>query len=74
MTMGFFESSGGGFSNRFSSPAYQLSAVQGYLRALGNDGKGKFNVKGVRFYFNINCTFQLIWSLSVLESLPGFER
>lgn len=47
LTSGFFESSGGGFSNRFPSPAYQHSAVQEYLRVLGNDGKGKFNVHGV---------------------------
>jgi len=32
LTGGFFVSSGGGFSNRFPSPAYQRSAVQGYLR------------------------------------------
>ena len=53
LTMGFFKSSGGRFSNRFLSPAYQCSAVQGYLRVLGNDGKGKFNVKGVGFSFGV---------------------
>ncbi|KIM47038.1 hypothetical protein M413DRAFT_268272 [Hebeloma cylindrosporum] len=46
LTSGFFESSGGGFSNHFDSPAYQHSAVQAYLKALGKDGKGKFNAKG----------------------------
>ena len=77
LTSGFFVSSGGGFSNRFSTPAYQRSAVQAYLKALGNDGKGKFNAKGVGFLFLPNHPwkdFRLIWSLSAPESLPGFER
>ncbi|KAG5646730.1 hypothetical protein DXG03_002412 [Asterophora parasitica] len=31
---GFFQSGGGGFSNRFSTPAYQKTAVQSYLQKL----------------------------------------
>jgi tripeptidyl-peptidase-1 len=49
LTSRFFESSGGGFSNHFPSPAYQCSAVQAYLQVLGHDGK--FNVNGVGFLF-----------------------
>ena len=72
LTSGFFVSSGGGFSNRFSSPAYQRSAVQADLRVLGNDGKGKFNVKGVDFHFWCNHPSEkgrvgLIWSLSAFR-------
>ncbi|KAF7974919.1 hypothetical protein HWV62_10949 [Athelia sp. TMB] len=38
--------SSGGFSNYFPTPAYQSAAVQGYLRKIGPELKGKFNRSG----------------------------
>ena len=38
--------SSGGFSNYFTIPDYQSSAVSGYLSALGKTNKGKFNKAG----------------------------
>ncbi|KAG6841099.1 hypothetical protein C0991_001906 [Blastosporella zonata] len=34
---GFFESGGGGFSNRFAAPAYQKRAVQAFVAKLAKD-------------------------------------
>lgn len=41
--------SGGGFSNIFSQPSYQSSAVSSYLSALGSTNQGRFNPKGRAF-------------------------
>lgn len=38
--------SSGGFSNYFSRPSYQSSAVSSYLNVLGSTNVGKFNVSG----------------------------
>ncbi|KAG6810219.1 hypothetical protein H0H92_012845 [Tricholoma furcatifolium] len=46
---GFFESGGGGFSNRFPAPAYQKQTVENYLKGLKkSDPKklGLFNTSG----------------------------
>jgi tripeptidyl-peptidase-1 len=51
MTMGFFESGGGGFSNHFPTPDYQKSAVANYLKFLAKENPASlkhFNTKGVR--------------------------
>ena len=34
--------SGGGFSNYFARPSYQSSAVEGFLKSLGNKLSGKY--------------------------------
>lgn len=52
MTMGFFESGGGGFSNTFARPAYQEAAVDNYLKFLAKSDPGilkNFNTAGVIF-------------------------
>ncbi|KAF8531378.1 subtilisin-like protein [Gautieria morchelliformis] len=41
--------SSGGFSNLFGIPAYQSSAVSGYLATLGNTNAGLFNTSGRGF-------------------------
>ena len=41
--------SSGGFSNVFSQPSYQTSAVSGYLNALGSTNNGLFNRAGRAF-------------------------
>ncbi|KAI1783833.1 family S53 protease [Ganoderma leucocontextum] len=41
--------SSGGFSNYFSTPDYQSSAVNGYLSALSSQNKGKYNATGRGF-------------------------
>lgn len=41
--------SAGGFSNIFSRPNYQASAVSDYLTKLGNTNKGLFNTSGRAF-------------------------
>ncbi|KAI0631107.1 family S53 protease-like protein [Trametes polyzona] len=38
--------SAGGFSNIFPRPAYQKSAVAGYLKTLGKTNQGRFNTTG----------------------------
>ncbi len=38
--------SAGGFSNVFPRPAYQLDAVDGYLRQLGNSSASSINTTG----------------------------
>ncbi|THH29754.1 hypothetical protein EUX98_g4430 [Antrodiella citrinella] len=38
--------SAGGFSNVFTQPSYQASAVATYLKALGNTNSGKFTTTG----------------------------
>ena len=38
--------SSGGFSNIFSTPAYQAPAVYGYLSTLGSTYQGRFNPNG----------------------------
>ncbi|CRG83830.1 tripeptidyl-peptidase I [Talaromyces islandicus] len=40
------ELSAGGFSNLFQRPAYQLVAVTEYLRRLGSEYSGRYNVNG----------------------------
>ncbi|KAG5645670.1 hypothetical protein DXG03_005508 [Asterophora parasitica] len=52
---GFFQSGGGGFSNRFSTPAYQKTAVQSYLQNLQKSDPAHlklFNKQGVRRHFH----------------------
>ncbi|KAL5512352.1 hypothetical protein ACEPAG_3344 [Sanghuangporus baumii] len=41
--------SSGGFSNIFTQPSYQSSAVSSYLTALGNTNSGRFNRNGRAF-------------------------
>ncbi|TCD71643.1 hypothetical protein EIP91_007390 [Steccherinum ochraceum] len=41
--------SSGGFSNVFTQPSYQSTAVATYLKALGSTNSGKFNAKGRGF-------------------------
>ena len=41
--------SSGGFSNYFSTPDYQSSAVKGYLSALGKTNNGLFDASGRGF-------------------------
>ncbi|PIL33245.1 hypothetical protein GSI_04695 [Ganoderma sinense ZZ0214-1] len=41
--------SSGGFSNYFSAPDYQSSAISSYLSALGSTNEGKFNTTGRGF-------------------------
>ena len=41
--------SSGGFSNYFSQPSYQSSAVSTYLTALGSKYSGKYNASGRGF-------------------------
>lgn len=57
-------SSGGGFSNYFSQPSYQASAVHGYLREIGNDFAGLYNKSG-RAYPDIaayGVNYTVIWN------------
>ncbi len=54
LTMGFFTSGGGGFSNHFSTPNYQKTAVANYLKFLAKNDPAtlkKFNTKGVRISY-----------------------
>ncbi|KAJ7635154.1 Pro-kumamolisin, activation domain-containing protein [Roridomyces roridus] len=49
LTHGFFEFSGGGFSNRFQMPEYQKDAVSSFLARLKKTNSGQlkhFNAKG----------------------------
>ena len=41
--------SSGGFSNIFTQPSYQASAVSAYLSTLGSTNEGKFNIGGRAF-------------------------
>ncbi|PPQ78612.1 hypothetical protein CVT25_010576 [Psilocybe cyanescens] len=57
MTMGFFESGGGGFSNHFARPSYQKDAVDNYLKFLTKTNPASlkhFNVNG-RAYPDISA-------------------
>ncbi|KDR80277.1 hypothetical protein GALMADRAFT_153925 [Galerina marginata CBS 339.88] len=52
LTMGFFESGGGGFSNHFAQPAYQKTAVEKYLKFLAKSDPAilkHFNTNGRAF-------------------------
>jgi tripeptidyl-peptidase-1 len=54
LTHGFFESGGGGFSNRFPMPEYQKSAVSAFLKKLEKTNPEQlkhFDPRGVRFIF-----------------------
>ena len=59
LTMGFFTSGGGGFSNHFSTPGYQKTAVANYLKFLAKNDPAtlkNFNTKGVwifRFFLSL---------------------
>ena len=39
-------SSGGGFSNYFPQPSYQVDVVQSYIKSLGNEYAGLYNTSG----------------------------
>ncbi|KAJ7162741.1 peptidase S8/S53 domain-containing protein [Mycena crocata] len=57
LTHGFFESGGGGFSNRFPMPKYQKAAVGSFLTRLRKTNPGQlkhFNAKG-RAYPDISA-------------------
>ncbi|KAJ6586409.1 peptidase S8/S53 domain-containing protein, partial [Mycena vulgaris] len=57
LTHGFFESGGGGFSNRFAMPKYQKAAVDSFLARLRKTNPGQlkhFNHKG-RAYPDISA-------------------
>ncbi|KJA23155.1 hypothetical protein HYPSUDRAFT_201701 [Hypholoma sublateritium FD-334 SS-4] len=57
LTMGFFESGGGGFSNHFPTPDYQKTAVDAYLKFLAKNDPTtlrNFNTKG-RAYPDISA-------------------
>ena len=72
--------SSGGFSNVFTRPDYQTTAVQTYLSALGNTNAGLFNTsgraypdvstQGVNFAVNIAGTFEAVSGTSA--SSPTF--
>ncbi|KAF8155864.1 subtilisin-like protein [Crassisporium funariophilum] len=63
MTLGFFQSSGGGFSNQYPQPAYQKSAVNKYLKASVSKAELKnFNSKG-RAYPDISAIANNFYSL-----------
>lgn len=58
MTMGFFVSGGGGFSQKFPQPAYQKDAVSNYLKFLAKSDPTTlkhFNTRGVRIPCNYQC-------------------
>jgi len=62
---GFFESGGGGFSNRFPTPGYQKKPVKTFLDALEKTDPAhlkKFNTKGV------SCERLMVFSILTLLS------
>ncbi|KAF8889617.1 peptidase S8/S53 domain-containing protein [Infundibulicybe gibba] len=65
MTMGFFESGGGGFSNRFPTAAYQQKAVDTYLQQLKKtdpESLKHFNSKG-RAYPDLSANANMFVSI-----------
>ncbi|TFK38001.1 peptidase S8/S53 domain-containing protein [Crucibulum laeve] len=65
MTMGFFESGGGGFSNRFPMPDYQKTPVNNYLKALKKNDSAifkHFNAKG-RAYPDLSANANMFYTI-----------
>ena len=60
--------SSGGFSNVFTTPGYQIVAVETYLSIIGNLNAGKFNRLG-RAFPDVSAQGQ-----NVVEALNGIGR
>lgn len=60
--------SSGGFSDKFSRPAYQDQVVPAYLKTLGNQFNGLFNASGRGFPDVASQSFNLTF---VTEGLLG---
>ena len=73
MPLGYFESGGGGFSNRFPAPDYQKRAVKPFLDGLQKTDPAHlklFNTKGVSLETQIQLftepQYHILFSVLIL--------
>lgn len=68
LTLGFFSSGGGGFSNNFPTPSYQKQPVKTYIQDLKKSDPGllkHFNANGVCLIHYLQKSFALMHLLAV---------
>jgi tripeptidyl-peptidase-1 len=76
LTHGFFESGGGGFSNRFPMPAYQKASVNSFLDKLKKTNPEQlshFNARGVTLFAVVKNMRLIPFSVPIQISAPTRE-